>query len=193
MQYGNKGLFMKNKKMSEWYFEGYEIKTVTKNGKIKKVYGEYKGKYYSLGMDAAVFKRFRIQYFSLFILYLALYLFISLWPTYAASTWPGMFNLLNLIPVLYLIIGSGYFLMAKPEMTVRTVYSSVKAIVRSLYVVLILSILAFISDIFTAGNAGNIFGGNSVYLAGSLVCAAIAAVLVAIWKKHPCREIQSRK
>jgi hypothetical protein len=26
---------MNNKKMSEWYFEGYEIKTVTKNGKKK--------------------------------------------------------------------------------------------------------------------------------------------------------------
>lgn len=179
--------------MSEWYFEGYEVKTVTENGKKKKVYGEYKGKYYSLGMDAAALKRFRIQHFLLCILYLAIYLFISLRPSYAASTWPGMFNLLNLIPIIYLIIGSVYFLMAKPEMTIRTVYSSVKAIVRSLYAILIFSVLAVISDIFAAGNAGNIFGENSVYLAGSLVCATVAAVLVVMWRKHPCEEIESRK
>lgn len=184
---------MKNQKMSDWYFEGYEIKTVTKNGKKKKVYGEYKGKYYSLGMDAAALSGFRIQYFSLCILYLAVYFFISLWPSYAASTWPGMFSLINLIPVIYLIMGSGYFLRAKPEMTIRTVYSSVKAIVRSLYAVLIFSILTVISDIYTAGNAGNVFGENTVFLAGSLGCAGISAVLIALWKKHPCEEIESSK
>lgn len=183
----------KNKKMRDWYFEGYEIKTVVKNGKTKRVYGDYKGKYYSLGMDAAELRAFRILYYSLCAIYLAVYFFISLQPSYAAATWPGMFNLVNIIPIIYLIIGSVYFITAKPEMTLRTVYSSVKTIIRSLYAILIFSILTVVSDIYVAGKTGDIFGENTVFLAGSLVCAAITVVLVMMWRRHPCEEVNVKK
>lgn len=181
----------KMKKMRDWYFEGYEIKTVVKNGKTKSFYGDYKGKYYTLGMDAGGLNRFRIIYYAFTVVYLSAFFFMSLWPSKTASSWPGALSILNLIPIFYLIMGSLYFINAKPEMTVRSMYSSVKTIVRALFGIFIISILTLLSGmIFIFGGAINILSGDGVFLICALVCTGVSAVLNAMWKKHPCEEIK---
>ena len=168
-------------RIRDWYFRGWERRE-TPGGKTELV---YTGETYSFpgGIRAA-----RIRCLLLALPLVALYAAVALLPSpggmWRAAAIP---QLLELIPVIYLIMGLIRLLSAKEPMTYRDWYASWRR----------LGAAAAASAVFTAGmvlaelvyivwHAAGAVGAEILYLLAELACFGLSLALAIHCRKHPC-------
>ena len=180
---------------ANWYFKDYEKRTVLENGR-KKVVWDYNGDYYSYGFDKHGLGIFKLKNALLLLLYIAVYVAVSVYPFGANRTaYVGAVHLLALVPMFFLIMGVGNLLFTDVKMTYREHHASVFRIDRSLTVSLILEGLVAVLDVvyLIIGVEPSDLKKELLFLVGVLVGFAALAVIRLMQKKHPCKVIPGKQ
>ncbi len=127
----------------DWYFDGYEGRKIVDNQGKSRSSLIYTGEYYGFarGQDPRPIK---LACLSASLVYFLCYFFNALNNSGTAQTfYVGLPLMLSMVPGIYLLIGTGCFMPAKEEMTVRVCYSSLRRMDRSLrFIVPMLTISA---------------------------------------------------
>lgn len=136
------------KRMRDWYFDGYVPTEVTdSNGKVRIKY-EYHGKYYSFGLDKPGMRRMKKTFLWPTLLCLVIYVVGLLLPAQLALTLPGAIYLFFIMPLAYYLIGFYGFLLLKPEFTTRELYSSVRRMDTSVWIMAILGGISILVSLY---------------------------------------------
>lgn len=168
-------------KIRDWYFQGWERRE-DEAGKKAFV---YTGEYYTfpgglrplkapaVGMAAAL---------------TALYLLAALFPA-AGGMWrvAAIPQLLEIIPLVYLVIGAVCLLRAREPLTFRDLYASWRRMERASLWSLgftALMVLAELVFLFLAAASVSL-PRELLYLLGELCCAALSFALYRFLKRHP--------
>ncbi len=168
-------------KIRDWYFQGWE-RRANDAGKTEFV---YTGEYYSFP-DGAVPAR-RAALCSLAAL-LALYLLLALQPS-PGGMWhfAAIPQLLEIIPLIYLVMGAVCLIKAKQPMTFRDYYASWRRMgTAAWWSVGFTGLMAAVEVAYFFAADSLRLWSEIAYLLGGLACAALSAWLAAYIKKHPC-------
>lgn len=166
----------------DWYFQGWERRT-DENGKRCFV---YTGEYYRFPGGVG---KTRIPAVCLTAALCALFLLVALLPS-AGGMWhlAAVPQLLEIIPLIYLVIGAVCLLRAKEPLTFRDYYASWRRMCISAYwsagftALMVLAELAYL--FFVAESV--YLPGEALYLLGELGCLALSTLLIRYIKNHPC-------
>ena len=166
-------------KIRDWYFQGWERRE-DENGKKALV---YTGEYYSFPRGASVKPPAGIMAASL----TAVYLFVALLPP-EGGMWhyAAIPQLLELIPILYLIMGAARLLRVRDPMTFRDWYASWRRMKHAsawsvgFTAAMVLAEIAFLAFV----GAEKILP-ELAYLLGELICAALSVSLFRYIDRHP--------
>ncbi|MGM9614046.1 MAG: hypothetical protein ACI3W7_00775 [Oscillospiraceae bacterium] len=169
-------------RIRDWYFQGWE-RRIDENGKHCFV---YTGEYYRFPDGI---RKARIPAVCLTAALCALYLIIALLPS-AGGMWhlAAAPQLLEIIPLLYLVMGAVCLLRAKEPLTFRDYHASWQRMRLSAYWstgFTALMILAELAYLFLAAETIS-FPGEALYLLGELGCLALSILLIRCIKNHPC-------
>ena len=169
-------------RIRDWYFQGWERRK-DKNGKTRFVYtGET---YVFPGGIKTVRSKACVMTATAVVLYLAAAFFPpagGMWRIAAFS------QLLEIIPLVYLVMGAVCLLRVKEPLTFRDVYASWRRMERaSLVSGVIASAMAAteIAFLILYGVNGSLFR-EFLFTAEAAGCAAVSFVLYAYIRKHPC-------
>ena len=168
-------------RIRDWYFQGWERRE-TVGGKTELV---YTGETYTFSDGAgAARKRCLLLTVPLVVLYAA----VALLPSPGGMWRPAAIpQLLELIPVIYLVMGLVRLLTVREPMTYRDWHVSWRR----------LGAAALVSSVCTAGmviaeliymvmHASGAVGAEIPYLLGEVACLALSVALAVYIKKHPC-------
>jgi len=168
-------------RIRDWYFQGWERRE-TVGGKTELV---YTGEVYTFSGGIRPAQKRSLLYAAPL---LVLYVLIALLPA-AGGMWriAAIPQLLELIPLLYLVMGLVRLWLAKEPLTFRDWYASWRR----------LGVAAAASAVFTAGMAlaeivfillyaGGAAGAEIPYLLAEIACLALSLALAVYVKKHPC-------
>lgn len=166
----------------DWYFQGWERRT-DENGKSRFV---YTGEYYSFPGGIG---KTRTPVLCLTAVLTALFLLVALLPS-AGGMWhyAAISQLLEIIPLIYLVMGTVCLLRAKEPLTFRDYHASWQRIRVSacwsvgFTAIMVLTELAYL---FLAAES-NFFPNEALYFLGELGCLALSILLIIYIKKHPC-------
>lgn len=101
---------------NKWYAHGWR-RAVDENGKATMV---YEGEYYTLGLEKAALRRKKMEAAALFAVHAAVYLLGALVVSAGAMwRWVGLFQLLTLLPAIYLAMGTVCFCLGGEMLTYR--------------------------------------------------------------------------
>ena len=169
-------------RIRDWYFQGWERRE-DENGQTALV---YTGEYYAFPGGAA---RAKPPCLLMTTGLLALYLPVAFFPS-EGGMWhfAAIPPLLEVIPLIYLVMGAVNLLRGKEPMTFRDWYASWRrmetaalwsAILTALMTALELVYILVIAD-------GLSLPAEPLYLLGEAGCAALSITLFLFLKKHPC-------
>lgn len=196
MSANRKGILQYDRKKGDWYFDGYERKVIRdEDGKDRKTF-VYKGEYYHFGLGVAGLSRLKAAFAGLLIVYIAVFLYFSASP-FAANNIPyvGIPTILIIPPLIYLTMGIICLCVAKPEMTIRSMYGSIRRIRRSLVFAIPLNAIVCIGNtVFLLLNRHDIEVGQELQaLIGSILCLTALAAMAVLLKLYPCRSLIKRE
>ena len=112
------------------YFEQYEKEKVPrKNGKGTRIQFKYVGDFYRLAISDRRWKALKVIYPAIAAVFLGLYIYLALRPVSSNySEYVGLFVILMVFPVYFLIYGIVCFIAAKRDMTIREYRESVRRV-----------------------------------------------------------------
>ena len=173
-------------RVNDWYFRGWEKKKGP-NGKTTLV---YTGEYYSFKDGIAPLKK---TCGVLTVLLIVFYALVAFFPS-EGGMWrfSAIPQLLELIPMLYLIIGTVNLLRVKGErMTFREYYGSWHNIRWTVWGSTALTALMCAAEVvyLCLPNDNAILPiREMLYFMGDLICLAISIAYVAVTRKNPCSQ-----
>lgn len=166
----------------DWYFQGWE-KRPDESGKNRFI---YTGEYYRFDGSIATV---RIVSVGLSVLLCALFLYLSFHPSNGGMwRFAAIPQLLELIPLLYLLIGAVQLLLVREPLTFRDYYASWRRMLISAYwsigftALVVLAELAYLVLVAERGS----FASEALYLLGEIVCLALSFLLALYIRRHPC-------
>ncbi|MCD7768882.1 MAG: hypothetical protein LUH36_02010 [Oscillospiraceae bacterium] len=172
-------------KMSKWYFQGWE-KRKDQNGKTEYV---YVGEHYTLphGLKQAKLVSGLLTGGAVIA-----YVLTAFFPS-AGGMWrpAAPAQLLVIVPLLYLCIGTVNLLLQKEErLTYRDWYSSWRRMTRSsLWAVLLAAAMAVVELVYiVAFSGGEALGEELLYLLRQLICVGLLAAQRIYIQKNPCAQ-----
>ena len=168
----------------EWYFHGWELRR-TPDGKSKYV---YTAEYYHFpgGM-----RRARLHLALPTAGLLLLFWLVACHPAEGGMWRPSAIpQLLELIPLLYLVIGLVCCFCVKEPMTFRAWYSSLQCVKKSaLFSCLFTGAMAVLEIIYLLAVAEKPhLLRELLYLLGQLGCAAFSLYMALYLRRHPCAQ-----
>ena len=137
-----------SRRMRDWYFDGYVPTEVTSASGRTRIKYEYHGKYYSFGLDKPGMRQMKLRFLWPTLLCLVIYVVGLLLPAQLALLTPGVIYLFFILPVVYYIIGFYGFLLLKPEFTTRELYSSVRRMEVSVWIMAILGAASLLVSLY---------------------------------------------
>lgn len=169
-------------RVRDWYFQGWERRE-DENGKSAMV---YTGEYYTFpgGLSGA-----KPPCLLMTAGLLALYLLVAFFPS-EGGMWhfAAIPQLLELIPLIYLVMGGFRLLRAKEPMTFRDWYASLRRMETSALwssvLTAFMAAMEIIYILFIA--AGASMPAEPLYLLGEAGCAVLSVLLYRYLKNHPC-------
>lgn len=175
-------------RVRDWYFQGWERST-GENGKTEFV---YTGEYYTLPGRPA---RTKAVCVGLAAALVAVYTVVALRPS-AGGMWhiAAIPQLLELIPLIYLVLGAANLLLAAQPMTFRGWYSSWRRMRGAAFWSLgITSVMAAAELVYILAFREGALPQELLYLAGVLCCAGLSLALVEYIRRNPCSASAARK
>ena len=167
-------------RIRDWYFQGWERRE-DENGKLRFV---YTGEVYRFPGGMAAVRKFAVLFAAALI---ALYALVALNPSAGGMWhWAAVPQLLEIIPLVYLLIGAVCLLRAKEPLTYRDYHASWQ---RMRYAALwsvcfsALMVAAEIAYFFAVPEAR--FADEILYFLGELALTALSLVLARYINKHP--------
>lgn len=166
----------------DWYFQGWERGA---DGELR-----YAGELYTfpMGLPAAR-KKTVVPACALF----AVYGFTALHPS-AGGMWrfAAIPQLLELIPLIYLLIGVVQLMRVREPLTYRDWYASVRRMrvsaAWSLGFTAAMTAVEIVYLLFAAEELALTWPSEALYLTGSLACAALSFFLRRWLELHPCQQ-----
>ena len=170
----------------DWYFQGWERRE--RDGKTELV---YTGEYYTLpGGDVSA----KARCVGLAAALAAVYAVVALCPS-AGGMWhiAAIPQLLELIPLVYLIIGAVCLLVTAQPMTYRGWYTSWRRMrCASAWSFGFTAVMTLVQLVYILALGEGTLGRELLYLAGVVVCAALSLALVLYFRKNPCSASAAR-
>ena len=168
-------------RMRDWYFQGWERREMP-GGKTELV---YTGETYSFpGGAGPARKRCLLLGLPLIVLYGAAALLPPPGGMWHVAAIP---QLLELIPVVYLILGLIRLLLAKEPLTFRDWYTSWRRIgIAAAGSAVLTAGMVLAELVFIVWHADGAIGAELLYLLAELACFGLSLALAGYIKKHPC-------
>ncbi len=168
-------------RIRNWYFQGWERRT-GENGKSVFV---YTGEYYEVQEGA------RPRVLALAALLVVLYLPAALLPS-PGGLWrvAAIPQLLEIIPLIYLVIGGVCLLRSRGDMTFRDWYASWRRMEKSaMWSILFSCLMVCVEAVYLVLFTGEyILQRELLFLLNVLCCSAVSAVLFEYIRRHPCKQ-----
>lgn len=166
-------------KIRDWYFQGWERRE-DGSGRSTLV---YTGERYTLPAG-----RPKLTVSLMTAALLVLYALVALLPP-AGGMWhvAAIPQLLELIPLIYLIMGAVRLLAAWPPMTYRDYHASWRRVTwASIVSAVFTAAMAAVEIVFLIAFAEADAGKEILYLLGELCCFALSFLLWRYVRRHPC-------
>ncbi len=168
-------------KIRNWYFQGWE----RRSGEDGKTAFVYTGEYYRLQ------EGFRPRVLMLAALLVVLYLLAALLPS-PGGLWriAAIPQLLEIIPLVYLVIGAVCIVRSRGDMTFRDWYASWRRMEKSaLWSVVFSGLMVCAEIVYCFLYAGEYaLPRELLFLLNVLCCLAVSAILFKYIRKHPCTQ-----
>lgn len=168
-------------RIRDWYFQGWERRE-TPGGKTKLV---YTGETYTFpGGAGPVKKRCLLLALPLIVLFGAVALLPSPGGMWRVASIP---QLLELIPIIYLVMGLFRLLLAKEPMTYRDWYASWRRLGVAAAASAVLTAAMLLAEIvYIVRYVDGAVGAEILYFLEELACFGLSLTLAVYIKKHPC-------
>lgn len=171
----------------DWYFDGYEGRSVPNPDGRPRRQLVYTGEYYGFS-GVGKMRGQKLWYTLAVAVYLLCYVSNSLSNgTMAHTAYVGLPVFLSVVPAVWLVIGLVCFWAAGPEMTARTLYSSLRRMKRSLW---------FITPLLAVGSGGCVvcfilqpslirIGAEWLYLLCTFIALGAVCSMLVLMRKNP--------
>ncbi len=172
-------------RIRDWYFQGWE-RQVDANGQKQ---FHYTGEYYSFPGGTKALKG---PCGAMTAALTVLYLIIAFLPS-AGGMWriAAIPQLITIVPLLYLIMGTICLLRAPERLTYRDYHTSWRRMKgASVCCVITTGAMVIVEIVFLCLGMSEVgtIGREILYLLGELGCLALSALLVWFIRKHPCSQ-----
>ncbi len=175
-------------RVRDWYFQGWERQT-DESGKTRFV---YTGEHYSFPGGIAPVRR---RTACLGAALTALYLPVALLPSEGGMwRYAAIPQLLEIIPLIYLLMGVVCFMRAKEPLTFRDYYASWRRVKIAAYWSAGFTVLMALTELCYFFVAENVYlPGEALFFLGELGCAALSILLAVYIKSHPATPSAERE
>lgn len=172
-----------------WYLNGWVFDNVEQKGQVRRVL-VYRGAYYGFSLSDKGLRSLKAGYLLLTLATYAVFFLLSMNGSQGGETfYSGVPGMMTIIPFIYLGMGVFCFVFTKVKMTYRAYYASIKRIIYSSRVAIVLLGLCTMGEVlFIAIHASDPDFHLNVELQrlfGVLFCTAATGVMLFLHKKFP--------